>query len=82
MSANNDRPLRRYAKAMKAGAHATAYNIEARYGLSGYSPEIVSVGLRAIEAGDDPQEAIEKHLALFPNADPIMTDATKEPCRG
>jgi len=55
--------LERYSKAMRSldGAH-TCYRIEQEYGLDGYPPELVSVGLRAIDDGNEPHEAIENYI--------------------
>lgn len=55
--------LERYHKAMRSldGAH-TCYRIEQEHGLDGYPPELVSVGLRAIDDGDEPHQAIENYI--------------------
>ena len=51
-----------YAKALAAGRHQQALQIEQRYELDGYPPEIVSVGLRAAVDGRDHQAAVEDYL--------------------
>lgn len=47
-----------YAAAMRAGNHDVAFAIERRQGLDGWPPELVSVGLLALERGEDPYRAI------------------------
>lgn len=47
-----------YATAMLAGIHSTCLRIERAQGLDGFPPELVSVGLLALERGDDPYRAI------------------------
>ena len=53
----------KYAQAMRAGNCGICYDIERRAALDGFPPELVSVGLLALEAGEDPYTAIEKHMA-------------------
>jgi hypothetical protein len=55
--------LERYSKAMRSIDGASlCYRIEQEYGLDGYPPELVSVGLRAIDDGCDPHEAIQAYI--------------------
>lgn len=54
--------LEDYAKAMVRGDHAKCVQIEEKHDLFGYSPELVSVGLRAIAEGKDAHAAIERHI--------------------
>jgi hypothetical protein len=51
-----------YARHMIAGRDDLCLQIEQRYGLDGYPPEIVSVGLNAAAEGRDPHEAIEAYF--------------------
>ena len=53
-----------YLKALKSGNNDTCFHIENLYGLAGYPPELVTVGLSAIVKGDDPDEIIEQYLEL------------------
>ena len=47
-----------YAAAMRAGNEDLCLAIERRQGLDGFQPELVSIGLLALEAGRDPYAAI------------------------
>lgn len=47
-----------YAAAMRAGNHGICFDIERRQGLDGFPPELVSVGLLALERGEDPYRVI------------------------
>lgn len=47
-----------YAKHMISGNTNACIAMEEKYGLHGYPPELVSVGLAAIEAGHAPEDAI------------------------
>lgn len=51
-----------YVAAMVADKLHAAIAIEKRYGLFGYSPEIVSVGLAAACDGKDVQAAVDAYL--------------------
>jgi len=51
-----------YFKAMLHGNNDRAYAIEIENGLDGYPPEIVSVGLEAIDFGRDPTAEIDKYI--------------------
>lgn len=51
-----------YAAAMRAGNHGVCYSIERRQGLDGWPPELVSVGLLALERGEDPYRAIAERF--------------------
>jgi len=52
----------RYNAAMMAGNCELALRIEERCGLAGYPPEIVSVGLRAMDKGEDAGAAIDAYI--------------------
>lgn len=58
--------LQRYVKALVAGNTNVCIDIEQKHGLYGYPPEIVSVGLKAVDAGNDPEEAVEAYMAGKP----------------
>ena len=51
-----------YNNAMLRGDSRTCYKIEQDFGLDGYSPEVVSVGLYALTQGKDHYEAIDDFL--------------------
>lgn len=51
----------RYAHAMRFGHAGVLIAIEQEHGLFGYPPELVSVGLQAIERGEEPHAAIEEY---------------------
>ena len=61
----------RYAAAMISGHVDTCIAIEKRNDLYGYPPQLVSIGLRAIEEGSDPHEAIE---AFIEDAEDVMVE--------
>lgn len=52
-----------YGHAIVMGHLGVAFEIEKAQGLDGFPPELVSVGLQALEAGQDPYKAIEKYMA-------------------
>lgn len=56
--------LERYHKAMRSqdGSYI-CYRIERQHGLDGYPPELVSVGLKAIDEGKDGEAAVEAYIA-------------------
>jgi len=54
-------PSQQYARAMASGSHEACLAIERKQGLDGYPPELVSVGLAALEKGQDPYAAIEAY---------------------
>lgn len=54
--------LASYMNALIAGQTVRCCNIEQKYGLFGYPPEIVSVGLKAVDEGLDPHEAIAAYM--------------------
>lgn len=62
-----------YAAAMRAGNHGLCFAIERRQGLDGFPPELVCVGLLALEAGRDPYAAIGEQFdaAVDADRDPI-----------
>lgn len=67
-----------YAAAMRAGNHDLCIAIERRQGLDGFPPELVSVGLLALEAGKDPYAAIgERFDAAVAAARPIPSQGTE-----
>lgn len=41
-----------------------AYHMERQYGLDGYPPELVSVGLKGIDEGEDAHDAIQNYAEL------------------
>lgn len=51
-----------YARHMLAGNTDAACEIEQRYSLYGYTPELVSIGLSAAAEGRDVDEAIEDYI--------------------
>ena len=53
----------RYVRAMIDSDLDTLVRIEQKHDLYGYSPEIVTIGLKAIADGKDAHEAIEAYLA-------------------
>lgn len=52
-----------YAAAMVAGNSGVCFEIERAQGLDGFPPELVGVGLQALEAGKDPYKAIEIYMS-------------------
>lgn len=61
MSAAED--LAAYVKAMLANNDEACLRIEFRYGLDGYSPQTVMIGLNAAVHGKDAHEAISAFFA-------------------
>jgi hypothetical protein len=61
--------------AMVAGQDRVCIAIEQEHGLFGYPPELVSVGLRAIDEGKDADEAIDAYInrPLTPECAPPVT---------
>jgi hypothetical protein len=55
--------LQRYYDAMKSGYSEECYRIEKKYHLDGYPPELVTVGLLAIQHNLCPDVAIEDYIA-------------------
>lgn len=56
--------LAAYGRAMaRFDGHSDCYRIEQKYGLDGYPPELVCVGLRAAAEGRDAHEAVEAYIA-------------------
>ena len=55
--------LARYTKAMIAGNIGVCIAIEQRHNLYGYPPEIVGMGLKAIEDGRDPDAVIGAYVS-------------------
>mgnify|MGYP001767429544 CR=1 FL=1 len=54
--------LERYTKAMASGNIDACIQIEQEYDLFGYPPEIVSVGLAAVDKGLDHLQAVDDYL--------------------
>lgn len=54
--------LEKYNRCLFNGDCEGAYRIECKHGLDGFTPELVSIGLDAIENGFDPYKAIDEHL--------------------
>lgn len=54
--------MQRYNTAMIKCDHDMAWAIEREHGLNGYAPELVSVGLKAIDQGHEPHQAIEDYI--------------------
>lgn len=57
---------KRYHAAMIAGNTDACIRIEQQFGLFGYPPEMVSVGLKAVDEGRDVDAAIEAYVAGEP----------------
>lgn len=57
-SSDADHDLRQYGRHMRAGSHDAAAAIEKKWGLYGYSPEIVSTVLSCVATG------LELHAAI------------------
>ena len=68
----------RYNAAMMDGNCELALRIEERCGLAGYPPEIVWVGLRALDAGEDAGEAIDAYTGTIPE-EPAPSPAERWP---
>lgn len=51
-----------YNAALISDDHWRLRQIETEHDLFGYPPQLVSVGLAAVDAGKDPHEAIEEFL--------------------
>lgn len=51
-----------YAAAMIAGNCGLCLEIERRHGLDGFTPEQVSIGLKALEDGLDPYRVIAEQM--------------------
>lgn len=54
--------LAQYSRAMIAGQTHVCIAIEKRHGLFGWPPDIVSIALKAIDEGGDPDQAIDDYL--------------------
>lgn len=59
---NTQSLLEQYCDAMRHGSLEACIHIEQKTGLLGYSPELVTLGLAAIQEGKDPHEAIEAYV--------------------
>jgi len=59
-----DLDIESYYKAMEEGLTGTALAIEKKYGLAGYPPSVVMVGLHAISEGKSPGKAIDEMMEL------------------
>ena len=62
MTTNKPTDLEQYQAAMLRGDYLTCVYIEEQHDLLGYPPEIVTVGLKAVAEGKNPQAAIENYL--------------------
>jgi hypothetical protein len=56
--------LEEYWAAMKIGDIPAALEIERRYGLDGYPPSIVTVGMKALAEGRNMGKAIDKAMGM------------------
>ena len=54
--------LAQYTQAMIAGHTQTCIRIERENDVFGYPPEIVSVALKAIDDGEDPDAALDAYM--------------------
>ena len=63
MSAPAISQSQKYASAMRAGRHAECLRIEQSFCLDGLPPELVSVGLRAIDEGKCADAAISEYVS-------------------
>ena len=54
--------LEQYCDAMRRGVHEICIQIELDTGLVGYPPELVTLGLAAMQDGKDPHEAIDAYV--------------------
>ena len=54
--------LEQYTKALCRGNIDACIRIEERHGLFGYPPEIVSIGLRAFDDGEDVYAAVDSYI--------------------
>lgn len=55
--------LDQYMEAFKRNDVEACLRIEERHGLDGYPPDLVTVGLRAVDEGRDAQEAVDNWIA-------------------
>ena len=71
--ARADRDL--YSRAMIRNVTHICTQIEQRYGLYCYPPELVSVGLNAACKGEDPERAVAEYIdSRDPNSDQMPVD--------
>ncbi len=56
--------LDRYWDGMKSGDWETCLNIERKYGLDGYPPDVVTTALQAKADGKDMEKAIDEMLGV------------------
>lgn len=61
-----------YAQAMRIGNFDVCIAIEQRHGLDGFPPELVSVGLLALESGRDPYAAIGERFDAARSQPPVQ----------
>ncbi len=54
--------LQRYVAAMRYGWTHVCEKIEQKFGLYGYPPEVVSVGLKAFDEGRDVYAAVDDYV--------------------
>ena len=57
-SADANHDMHRYARALRTGIHENAVQIEMKWGLYGYSPEVVSTVLSCVATGLSLESAI------------------------
>ena len=62
MTTENKTDLDLYSAAMLRGDYLTCVYIEEEHDLLGYPPEVVTVGLKAVAEGKDPNAAIENYM--------------------
>jgi len=55
--------LQHYVAALRINDLDTLCAIELEHGLSGYPPEVVGVGLAAVDRGGDAQAAVEDYIS-------------------
>ena len=58
--------LKRYARSLRTGDHYSASSIERRWGLYGYTPEIVSTVLACVSTGLPLDAAIDEATKEHP----------------
>lgn len=61
-----------YFKAMMANHTGTCFQIEQKYGLDGYPPEVVSVGLAAACLGENAADAAARYCNPDNDEDPAI----------
>lgn len=69
---------KRYHDAMIAGNTNACIRIEQEFGLFGYPPEMVSVGLKAADEGQCVDAAIEAYIAGEPQREKALTKSREK----